>query len=108
MRPDVLERVQCSQRMLGKSAQKRARVEVCAPSRPADPTKPGPVASDGGFPVERTELLRLLSDRELEHWQSRGLSPVKARQLATEKMREWKNLTDEQLKKIFDEAESGY
>jgi hypothetical protein len=74
----------------------------------ADLIKPGPVASDGGFPMERTDVLRLLSDRELEHWQSRGLSPVKSKQLATEKMREWKNLTDEQLKKILDEEESGY
>jgi hypothetical protein len=66
------------------------------------------VARDGGFTVERTDLLRQLSDRELEHWQSRGLSPVKAKQLATEKMKEWKILNDEELKKLFEEHESGY
>jgi hypothetical protein len=66
------------------------------------------VARDGGFTVERTDLLRQLSDRELEHWQSRGLSPVKAKQLATEKMKEWKILTDEELKKLFEKHESGY
>jgi|GEM_PF-4738430 len=38
--------------------------------------------------MERTDLLKRLSDRELEHWQSRGLSPVKSKQLATEKMKE--------------------
>jgi hypothetical protein len=70
--------------------------------------KSSPVATDGGLTMERTELLRSLSDRELEHWQSRGLSPVKAKQLATEKMREWKTLTDEQLKKLLEEGESRY
>jgi hypothetical protein len=58
--------------------------------------------------MERTDLLRQLSDREFEHWQSRGLSPVKAKQLATEKIKEWKSLTDEQLKRLLDEQEHGY
>jgi hypothetical protein len=58
--------------------------------------------------MERADLLKRLSDRELEHWQSRGLSPVKARQLATEKMKEWKVLTDEELEKILTEQEFGY
>jgi hypothetical protein len=58
--------------------------------------------------MERTDLLKRLSDRELEHWQSIGLSPVKAKQLVTEKMNEWKARTDEQLKKLLDEQEDGY
>lgn len=58
--------------------------------------------------MERSDLLKQLSDRELEHWQARGLSPVKAKQLATEKMNEWKSLTDDELKKLLDEPEYGY
>jgi hypothetical protein len=66
------------------------------------------LASVGGFTMERTDILKRLSDRELEHWQSRGLSPVKSRQLATEKLKEWKSLTDEQLKRLLDEEEFKY
>ena len=58
--------------------------------------------------MDRAALLKQLSDRKLEHWQSRGLSPVKCRQLVLEKMKAWKILTDEQLTKLLDEEEAEY
>jgi hypothetical protein len=58
--------------------------------------------------MDRAALLKQLSDRKLEHWQSRGLSPVKSRQLVLEKMKAWKILTDEQLTKLLDEDEAEY
>jgi hypothetical protein len=73
-----------------------------------DFVKPSPWATNGGLTMERTDLLKRLSDREVEHWQSRGLSPVKAKQLATEKLKEWKALTGEELEKILTEQEFGY
>jgi hypothetical protein len=58
--------------------------------------------------MDRAALLKQLSDRKLEHWQSRGLSPVKCRQLVSEKMEAWKILSDEQLQKLLDEDEAEY
>jgi hypothetical protein len=58
--------------------------------------------------MDRAALLKQLSDRKLEHWQSRGLSPVKARQLALEKMKAWNILSDEELQKLLDEGEAEY
>jgi hypothetical protein len=58
--------------------------------------------------MDRAALLRQLSDRKLEHWESRGLSPVKCRQLVSEKMAAWKILSDEQLKKLLEEDEAEY
>jgi|WetSurSiteA1Bulk_404760.scaffolds.fasta_scaffold144201_1 hypothetical protein len=58
--------------------------------------------------MDRAALLKQLSDRKLEHWQSRGLSPVKSRQLVLENMKVWKILTDEQLTKLLDEDEAEY
>ena len=58
--------------------------------------------------MDRAALLRQLSDRKLEHWQSRGLSPVKCRQLVSEKMESWKILTDEQLQRLLEEEEAEY
>ncbi len=58
--------------------------------------------------MDRAALLKQLSDRKLDHWQSRGLSPVKSRQLVLEKMKAWKILTDEQLTKLLDEEEAEY
>jgi hypothetical protein len=58
--------------------------------------------------MDRTALLRQLSGPKLEHWQSRGLSPVKCRQLVSEKMEAWKILSDEQLQKLLDEEEAEY
>jgi hypothetical protein len=58
--------------------------------------------------MDRAALLKQLSDRKLEHWQSRGLSPVKSRQLVLEKMKAWKILTDEQLTKLLEEEEAEY
>ncbi len=58
--------------------------------------------------MDRVGLLKELSDRKLEHWQSRGLSPVKARQLVLEKMKAWKSLPDEDLRKLLEEEESEY
>ncbi len=55
--------------------------------------------------MDRADLLKRLSDRKLEHWESRGLSPVKSRQLVSEKMADWKKLTDEQLRKLLEQAE---
>lgn len=65
-------------------------------------------AGDGGCPMDRAGLLKQLSDRKLEHWQSRGLSPVKSRQLVSEKMESWKILSDEQLQEILEEEEAEY
>jgi hypothetical protein len=58
--------------------------------------------------MDRAALLKQLSDRKLDHWLSRGLSPVKCRQLVLEKMKAWKILTDEQLTKLLDEEEAEY
>jgi hypothetical protein len=58
--------------------------------------------------MDRAALLRQLSDRKLEHWQSRGLSPVKSRQLVLEKMEVWKILSDDQLQKLLEEDEAEY
>jgi hypothetical protein len=58
--------------------------------------------------MDRAALLKQLSDRKLDHWQSRGLSPVKSRQLVLENMKAWKILTDEQLTKLLDEEEAEY
>ncbi len=58
--------------------------------------------------MERADLLKALSDRKLEHWQSRGLSPVKARQLVLEKMKAWKSLSDEELQKLLANEEVEY
>ncbi len=63
---------------------------------------------NGGRPMGRYELLRRLSDQKLEHWQSRGLSPVKCRQLLWEEMKAWKVLSDEQLQKLLEEEEAEY
>ncbi|HMK37027.1 MAG TPA: hypothetical protein VK463_18275 [Desulfomonilaceae bacterium] len=54
------------------------------------------------------DLLKKLSDRKLEHFQSRGLPPVKARQLVAEKMAAWKKLTPEQLEQLLKEDEAEY
>lgn len=58
--------------------------------------------------MDRAALLKQLSDRKLEHWQSRGLSPVKSRQLVSEKMKAWKRLPDEDLQKLLEEEEAEY
>jgi hypothetical protein len=58
--------------------------------------------------MDRAALLKQLSDRKLEHWQSRGLSPVKARQLLAEKMKTWKNLSDEELQRLVEEEDAEY
>jgi hypothetical protein len=58
--------------------------------------------------MDRATLLKELSDRKLEHWQSRGLSPVKSRQLMLEKMKAWKILSDEELQKLLEEEEAEY
>ncbi len=58
--------------------------------------------------MDRVALLKELSDRKLEHWQSRGLSPVKARQLVLEKMKAWKSLSDEELQKLLANEEVEY
>jgi len=55
--------------------------------------------------MDRAALLKQLSDLKMEHWQSRGLSPVKCRQLVSEKMEAWKILSDEQLQKFVEGEE---
>jgi hypothetical protein len=55
--------------------------------------------------MDRSELLKKLYDRKLEHWQSRGLSPVKSSQLVSEKMADWKKLSDEQLRELLEQGE---
>jgi hypothetical protein len=67
-----------------------------------------PIVSERGRPMDRAALLKQLSDRKLEHWQSRGLSPVKARQLVAEKVTEWKSLSDEELQKLMEKDEAEY
>jgi hypothetical protein len=58
--------------------------------------------------MDRPALLKQLSDRNLEHWRSRGLSPVKSKQLVADKMESWKTLTDEQLQKLLEQEEAEY
>ncbi len=58
--------------------------------------------------MDRAALLKQLSDRNFEHWRSRGLSPVKSKQLAADKMQSWKTLSDEQLQKLLEEEEAEY
>jgi hypothetical protein len=58
--------------------------------------------------MDKVALLKQLSDRKLEHCQSRGLSPVKARQLVAEKMAAWKNLSDEELQRLVEEGDAEY
>jgi hypothetical protein len=58
--------------------------------------------------MDRAALLSQLSDRKLEHWASRGLSPVKCRQLVSEKMEAWKILSDERLQELLEEDEAEY
>jgi hypothetical protein len=58
--------------------------------------------------MDRAALLKQLSDRKLGHWQSRGLSPVKSRQLVSEKMQVWKIMSDEELQKLLEEEEGEY
>ena len=58
--------------------------------------------------MDRAVLLKQLSDRKLEHWQSRGLSPVKSRQLLLEKMKAWKTLSNEELQNLLGEEEAEY
>ncbi|MGB6065533.1 MAG: hypothetical protein WBG50_12040 [Desulfomonilaceae bacterium] len=58
--------------------------------------------------MDRLELLRRLSDQKLEHWQSRGLSPVKCRQLVSEEMKAWNALSDGQLQELLEKEEAEY
>ncbi len=58
--------------------------------------------------MDRAALLKQLSDRAFEHWQSRGLSPVKSRQLVAESMESWKTLSDEQLQKLLEQEQAEY
>ena len=58
--------------------------------------------------MDRATLLKQLSDRNLEHWRSRGLSPVKSKQLVADKMESWKSLTDDQLQKLLEQEEAEY
>ena len=58
--------------------------------------------------MERASLLKQLSDRNFEHWRSRGLSLVKTKQLVADKMGSWNNLTDEQLQELLEQEEAEY
>jgi len=58
--------------------------------------------------MDRAALLKQLSDRQVEHWRSRGLSPVKSKQLVADKMESWKTLSDEQLQRILEQEEAEY
>jgi hypothetical protein len=58
--------------------------------------------------MDRANLLKQLSDRNFEHWRSRGLSPVKSKQLVADKMESWKTLTDEQLQKLLEQEVAEY
>jgi hypothetical protein len=58
--------------------------------------------------MDRASLLKQLSDRNFEHWRSRGLSPVKSKQLVADKMESWKNLSDEELQKLLEKGEDEY
>ncbi len=58
--------------------------------------------------MDRASLLKQLSDRNLEHWTSRGLSPVKSKQLVADKMESWKNLSDEELQDLLEQEEAEY
>jgi hypothetical protein len=58
--------------------------------------------------MDRAALLKQLSDRNFEHWRSRGLPPVKSKQLAADKMQSWKTLSDDQLQKLLEQEEAEY
>jgi hypothetical protein len=58
--------------------------------------------------MDRPDLLKQLSDRQFEHWRSRGLSPVKSKQLVADKVESWKSLSDEQLQKLLEQEEAQY
>jgi hypothetical protein len=58
--------------------------------------------------MDRAALLKQLSDRNFEHWRSRGLSLVKSKQLVADKMESCKTLTDEQLQKLLEQEEAEY
>ena len=58
--------------------------------------------------MDRAALLKQLSDRNFEHWRSRGLSIVKTKQLVADKMQSWKTLSDEQLQKLLEQEEAEY
>jgi len=51
------------------------------------------------------DLLRELSEKRFEYFLSTGLSPLKCRQLANEKLDQWKKLPVERLQKLLDEED---
>jgi hypothetical protein len=55
--------------------------------------------------MDRLDLLRELSEKRFEYFLSTGLSPLKCRQLANEKLDQWKKLPVETLQKLLDEED---
>jgi len=57
--------------------------------------------------IEKADVLKQLAEKRFEYFAAMGLSPVKCRQLVTEKMHYWQKLTAEELAGILAREEFG-
>lgn len=58
--------------------------------------------------MDKVELIKKLSERRYEHFQSLGLPPFKCRQLVTDKLASWKQMSAEDLETLLEQGESEY
>ncbi len=58
--------------------------------------------------MDKVDLIKRLSEKRYEHFQSLGLPPFKCRQLVTDKLASWKQMPTEELERLFEEGEAEY
>lgn len=61
-----------------------------------------------GLLMDKTDLIRKLSEKRYAHFESLGLPPFKCRQLATDKLASWKEMPTEELERLLEEGEAEY
>lgn len=58
--------------------------------------------------MEKVELIKRLSEKRYEHFESLGLPPFKCRQLVNDKLASWKQMPSNELERLLEEGETEY
>jgi len=58
--------------------------------------------------MERADLIKRLAEKRFEHFRLLGLPPFKCKQLVTEKMPAWKQLSNDELERLVEHGEPEY
>lgn len=56
--------------------------------------------------MDRLELLKQLTNKTYQYFESAGLPQLKCKQLVADRMQTWKTLTPEKLQELLDKTDS--